>query len=124
MATLLVADDDQGVRYALVLLLRAVGGYEVMEADGCGPALQIMAETKPDVVVTEAVMAGMTAVEYIEQMRRACPSAGIVAISAGSMHQDPVFATGLASMAGADTVLRKPARNEALLAAVSELLSR
>lgn len=122
MATILVADDDPGVRYALTRLLAAVGDHEVIEADGCAAALELMASRKPDVVVTEAVMPTMTAIEYIKALRWACPRAGIVALSAGGMHQSPEFATGLASTAGADEVLRKPAKNESLIAAVKKLL--
>lgn len=122
MRTVLVADDDPGVRYALTRLLTAQGDLEVIEADGCQAGLELMASEKPDVVVTEAVMPSMTAIDYIKALRRACPRAGIVALSAGGMHQSPEFATGLASTAGADEVLRKPVRNEPLLAAVNELL--
>ena len=35
MATVLVADDDPGVRFALTRLLDACGGHEVIEADSC-----------------------------------------------------------------------------------------
>ena len=122
MATVLVADDDPGVRYALKRLLDASGDYEVIEADGCEAALELAASRKPDVVVTEAVMPKMTAIEYIKALRWACPRAGIVALSAGGMHQSPEFATGLASTAGADEVLRKPARNEPLIEAIDRLL--
>ena len=122
MATVLVVDDDPGVRYALTRLLTAQGDLEVIEADGCEAALELVASEKPDVVVTEAVMPSMTAIDYIKALRWACPRAGIVALSAGGMHQSPEFATGLASTAGADEVLRKPVRNEPLLAAVNELL--
>ncbi len=122
MATVLVADDDPGVRFALKSLLAAQGDIEVIEADGCEAALELVAWAKPDVVVTEAVMPSMTAIDYIKALRWACPRAGIVALSAGGMHQSPEFATGLASTAGADEVLRKPVRNEPLLAAVNELL--
>ena len=122
MATVLVADDDPGVRFALKSLLGAQGDIEVIEADGCEAALELVASVKPDVVVTEAVMPSMTAIDYIKALRWACPRAGIVALSAGGMHQSPEFATGLASTAGADEVLRKPVRNESLLAAVNELL--
>ena len=122
MATVLVADDDPGVRFALKSLLAAQGDIEVIEADGCEAALELVASAKPDVVVTEAVMPSMTAIDYIKALRWACPRAGIVALSAGGMHQSPEFATGLASTAGADEVLRKPVRNEPLVAAVNELL--
>ena len=122
MPTVLVADDDPGVRYALTWLLASSGDLEVIEADSCEAALELMASEKPDVVVTEAVMPSMTAIDYIKALRWACPRAGIVALSAGGMHQSPEFATGLASTAGADEVLRKPARNEPLLAAVNKVL--
>lgn len=97
MATVLVADDDPGVRFALKRLLVAEGDLEVIEADGCESALELTASEKPDVVVTEAVMPSMTAIDYIKALRWACPRAGIVALSAGGMHQSPEFATGLAS---------------------------
>ena len=122
MATVLVADDDPGVRFALTRLLDACGGHEVIEADSCEAALELMASQKPDVVVTEAVMPTMTAIEYIKALRWAYPRAGIVALSAGGMHQSPEFATGLASTAGADEVLRKPVKNESLLTAVNKVL--
>lgn len=122
MATVLVVDDDPGVRFALQSLLASQGDLEVLEADNCEAALELVASVRPDVVVTEAVMPSMTAIDYIKALRWACPRAGIVALSAGGMHQSPEFATGLASTAGADEVLRKPARNEPLLAAVNELL--
>ena len=122
MATVLVADDDPGVRFALKSLLAAQGDIEVIEADGCEAALELVASAKPDVVVTEAVMPSMTAIDYIKALRWACPRAGIVALSAGGMHQSPEFATGLASTAGADEVLRKPVRNEPLLTALGKLL--
>lgn len=122
MATVLLVDDDPGVRFALQRLLAAQGDVEVIEADGCEAALDLVASVKPDVVVTEAVMPSMTAIDYIKALRWACPRAGIVALSAGGMHQSPEFATGLASTAGADEVLRKPVRNEPLLAALGKLL--
>lgn len=122
MATVLLVDDDPGVRHALKRLLTAQSDVEVVEAAGCEAALELTASLKPDVVVTEAVMPSMTAVDYIKALRWACPPAGIVALSAGGMHQSPEFATGLAGTAGADEVLRKPVRNEALLTAINELL--
>ncbi len=122
MATVLVVDDDPGVRFALTRLLDACGDHEVIEADSCEAALELMASRKPDLVLTESVMPTMTAIEYIKALRWACPRAGIVALSAGGMHQSPEFATGLASTAGADEVLRKPVKNEPLLAAVNKVL--
>ena len=123
MATVLLADDDADARFALALLLRTAGGHAVLEADGCDAAVQAVARERPDVVVTEVMMEGMTTMDFIERLREAGPSTGIVAISGGGIHQDPETAVSLASTAGADRTLRKPVRNSALLAAVSELMA-
>ena len=122
MATVLVADDDPNVRFGFTRLFAVAQGHEVIEANGAEMALKLMASVKPDVVVTEALMPTMTVLEYIKALRWAWPHGGIVALSAGGMHQSPEFAIGLASTAGADEVLRKPAQNAVLLAAVGKHL--
>lgn len=56
-ACVLLVDDDASVRRSLMRLLRA-HDYDVLEAEDATTALQIMATTRPAVVVMDMVMPG------------------------------------------------------------------
>ena len=122
MATVLINEHDGGVLSALATLLRD-SGYQVLEADDSAAALETIAGQGPDILLTDVNMPGMTGVQLIKKLRRSHPALGIIAMSGGGMNQNPELATTLASIAGADRVLEKPFRNEALLSDVSALLS-
>ena len=122
MAAILLGDDDPEVRFALGMLLREAG-HEVLEADGCREILDTAAGRRPDLVVTDVNMPGMSGVELMEQLRGRRPGTPIIAITGGGMHQTPELAATLAGNAGADRVLQKPFGNDELLAEVSTLLA-
>ena len=122
MAAILLGDDDPEVRFALGMLLREAG-HEVLEADGCSETLDTAAGRRPDLVVTDVNMPGMSGVELMEQLRGTRPGTPIIAMTGGGMHQTPELAATLAGNAGADRVLQKPFGNDELLAEVSTLLS-
>ena len=122
MATVLINEHDEGVLSALAMLLRD-SGYEVLEANDSEAALETIAGHGPDILLTDVNMPGMTGPQLIKQLRKSHPGLGIIAMSGGGMHQNPELATTLASIAGADRVLEKPFRNEALLSDLSALLS-
>ena len=122
MAAILLGDEDPEVRFALGMLLRDAG-HEILEADRCSAVLETSAGKRPDLVVTDVNMAGMSGVELIEQLRRARPGIPVIAMTGGGMHQTPDLAATLAANAGADRVLQKPFGNDELLAEVSTLLS-
>ena len=121
MATLLLADDDPIVRYAFALLLRT-NGYHVFEAPSNDAALAL-AKEKPDAVITDVNMPGMTALELLEELRKTNPDIGIIALSGGAMHQRPGLAESFAETGAANRVLHKPVRNDVLLAEVEAMLS-
>ena len=104
MATLLLADDDAIVRYALALLLRS-NGYHVLEAPSNDAALALVKEN-PDAIITDVNMPGMTALEILEELKKTNPDIGIIALSGG-----------------ANRVLQKPVRNDVLLQEVEAVLS-
>ncbi|MCY3762598.1 MAG: response regulator [Gemmatimonadetes bacterium] len=122
MAAILLGDEDPEVRFALGMLLREAG-HEILEADRCSAVLETAAEKRPDLVVTDVNMAGMSGVELIEQLRKARPGIPVIAMTGGGMHQTPDLAATLAANAGADRVLQKPFGNDELIAEVSTLLS-
>ena len=122
MAAILLGDEDPEVRFALGMLLREAGN-EVLEADRSGAVLETAAGRKPDLVVTDVNMAGISGAELIEQLRRTRPGVPVIAMTGGGMHQTPELAAILAENAGADRVLQKPFGNDELLAEVSALLA-
>ena len=121
MATLLLADDDAIVRYALALLLRS-NGYHVLEAPSNDAALAL-AKENPDAIITDVNMPGMTALEILEELKKTNPDIGIIALSGGAMHQRPGLAESFAETGAANRVLQKPVRNEQLLQEVEAVLS-
>ena len=122
MAAILLGDEDPEVRFARGMLLREAG-HEVLEADRSGAVLETAAGRKPDLVVTDVNMAGISGAELIEQLRRTRPGVPVIAMTGGGMHQTPELAAILAENAGADRVLQKPFGNDELLAEVSALLA-
>lgn len=122
MATVLIAEHDEGVLNALATLLRSAG-HEVLEAGRCEDALETVASRSPDILLTDVNMPGMTGDQMIKRLRESHPTIGIIAMSGGGMNQNPELATTLAGIAGADRLLEKPFKNEILLSNVHSLLA-
>jgi len=80
VARILVVDDDKAVR----LLLRAVlerRGYSVVEAENGAEGLQYYRAAPTDLVITDIQMPVMDGLQMIKELRRAFPTAKIIAIS-------------------------------------------
>lgn len=122
MAVILLADDDDRVRFALALVLRDAG-YEVHETDYGGAVLAVIDSMRPDLVITDLFMPEMDGIELIKQLRKARSEVRILAISGGGMHNNPGMAASLAKLAGADRVMAKPIQNDTLLREVAELIA-
>ena len=111
----LVVDDDDAVRRYLETVL-AEGGYAVATARGGGEALKLAASWKPGCITMDLRMPGMDGREAIRRLR-ADPATRDI----------PVMVLTVASSrerasSGADAILAKPVDEEALLAAVRNLL--
>jgi len=63
-----IAEDNPDLRELYSFILAQVG-YEVREACDGREALQLLREERPDVLVTDVMMPGMTGVELIERVR-------------------------------------------------------
>lgn len=112
MFKILVVDDEPDLRYLLRrIFVRA--GHEVTDAGNGAAALRAVANSPPDLVVTDMMMPVMGGAELIRRLRA---DPGTVRI--------PILAlTGDVHLArGADAVLPKPYRSAEILTAATALL--
>ena len=115
-ATILVCDDDPSLRE----LVRAVLGprYRFIEAADGTEALAIAREVRPDLVVLDVMLPGLSGIEVLEALRTDAElrETRVVVITAWS------HAELEAQVAGADRFVSKPFDPDDLSAAVEELL--
>jgi putative two-component system response regulator len=113
---ILLVDDDPGLR----MLLRTtfeIAEIEVDEAESAAAAQRRIALRKPDVIVLDVHMPGMTGIEFTRQLKSAPRTADIpVVLLTGSSGGDDDL-----DAAGADAVMRKPFGPLELLALVERL---
>ena len=116
-ATILVCDDDPSLRE----LVRAVLGprYRFIEAADGAEALSIAREERPDLIVLDVMLPGLSGIEVLEELRStdALKEIPVVVITAWSHAEIDV------QVAGADRFVSKPFDPDELSVAVKELLA-
>lgn len=120
-ATLLLVEDDDGLRAVLEHLLTGAG-LEVLTARNGKEALALLTP-EIDVVVSDIIMPEMDGLDLLMRIRKESPGTKIIAISGGGI-QDKEHVLEIARRMGAQKVLAKPFTSEQLLGAVRELLNR
>lgn len=102
MVTLLVLEDDDGIRAALVLAMEDEG-YDVVEAASAESALVQVGRTPPDLMLVDLTLGGMDGLAFIREVRP-FSQAPIIVVSARSGTDDIITALE----AGADDYVTKP----------------
>jgi DNA-binding response OmpR family regulator len=100
---ILVAEDDQLTRQGLVEVLEAEG-YETVEASNGAEALELFAQTVPDIVCLDIMMPEIDGYEVCRRLRAIPSDVPVLFISAKSSEIDKVVGLEL----GADDFLTKP----------------
>lgn len=101
---LMIADDHTVVRQGIRIVLEEVDGLEVVAEAGDGvEALAMAKEHRPDVILLDVTMPGMTGLEVTRALRDEEIEAGILILS---MHDDPEYVLQ-AVRAGADGYVLK-----------------
>ena len=114
--SVLVIDDDDGVRRFIVECMEMLG-YRVTEASSGAAGLEHLGAEVPDLLIVDFAMAGMTGMDVAEQARFIAPALPII------------LATGYAETCAIDdadvirTVLRKPFHIDELAHAVHAALA-
>jgi DNA-binding NarL/FixJ family response regulator len=109
-----VTDDHPVVRQGLRSFLEAQGFAVVGEAADGAAAVQLVAETRPDVLLTDLVMPGMDGIEAIRRVRALGIPLGILVLTSFSGAEQVIPAI----QAGADGYLLKDADPAALTDAI------
>jgi DNA-binding response OmpR family regulator len=117
-ARVLVVEDDDRIRRALVLALEDEG-YEVDEVPDAEGALESYGRSDPDVVLVDLVLPGMNGFDLCRELRKTS-GVPIVVVTARSDTHDVV--AGLE--AGADDYVTKPFAVKELTARIRSLLRR
>jgi CheY-like chemotaxis protein len=89
MSLIVAADDDADVRELIAMTLQG-GGHEVVAIADAPGALKAIRNRRPDLVVTDFQMPGMTGVELAQQLRgdEATAAIPIILLTAVGKHKD------------------------------------
>lgn len=114
----LAIDDMRTLRDLLAGCLRGAG-YEVVEAENGQQGLERLAETRPDLVITDLNMPIMDGIEFTRQARATPPGAAIPVLILTTETSDALRAEG--RRAGATGWMVKPFVPDQLLGTLKRL---
>lgn len=121
MASILIADDEEPVRFALRHVLEEAG-HSVGEAEDGSKALKAIASWNYDLLITDILMPDRDGIEMIIRLKRENPTLPIIAISGGGQ-VGPHTYLEMAIALQVDVALPKPIRPAELLKAVDRALA-
>lgn len=103
----LIVEDDEGLREALVDTL-ALAGYRWLEADSAEQALLLLKSESVDIVVSDVQMAGMDGLGLLRNLKLNYPNLPVLLMTAYANIQDAVAAM----KEGAIDYMAKPLRRK------------
>jgi two-component system response regulator HydG len=118
-ATLLVADDDPGLRESLERTLTREGYHVVLASDGRA-ALERVQGGGIDLIVTDLKMPGLTGLELLRAAKAIMPDVDVILLTAFGTVEEAVKAM----KDGAYDFLTKPFRREQLIKLIDKALER
>ena len=117
---LIVEDNDKNLK--LVRDVLQVKGFSTVEAGTAEEGIKLAAERKPDLILMDIHLPGMSGIEAIKVLRADSATAAIpvIAVTASVMQQDRKLITE----AGFDAYVGKPISLKEFLDAVRDVLDR
>lgn len=115
----LVVDDDDDIRAAMCIALRAEGAVTDEVGDG-GHALHRLQSARPDAAVLDLMLPGQSGFTVLERCRGAAPPVPVVMVTANQGRRHASMAGSL----GAAAYLVKPVPLSRLVDAVAAALGR
>src|SRR5580704_2847539 len=120
MATILIVDDDSGVRNFLATVL-GQRGHRLLQADNGADGFRYVMAEKPDLVISDILMPAMTGFELVRRIRSESRSAltPVIFLTGAFDGQD---VGGQAALCQVRYVLSKPCKEEELIHIVEQAL--
>jgi len=115
MATVLIVDDERGLRETLSLFLQREG-HETALAEDVPHARAVLAERRFDVVLADLIMPGEDGLALLAYVHRECPSTQVIMVTG----EPSVETAAEALRLGAFDYLPKPVRRETLVRVVAK----
>jgi DNA-binding response OmpR family regulator len=119
MQTILVIDDDESLRDTIAMMLEQDGFRTVLSGDG-RDGFDKAITSKPDLVLVDLRLPGMTGTEICKQLRAANVKTPIIVLSALGDELDKVLLLEI----GADDYMVKPFGTRELMARIRAVLRR
>jgi PAS domain S-box-containing protein len=109
--TILLVDDDEDVRAVTAAMIETLG-HVALEAADADAAFAALDESRPDLMLVDVGLQGMSGIELANAVRKKWPGVGIV------------YATGQDAPLDSDTVLRKPYGADDIIQVLKPFLER
>ncbi|QKK09119.1 MAG: sigma-54-dependent Fis family transcriptional regulator [Planctomycetota bacterium] len=118
MSTVLVVDDKEMMRDSVGSSLRRAG-FDVVTSDRAQAAVERIAQKRPDVIITDLKMPGMTGLELLEKIREIDDEVPVVLMTAFGTIETAVEAMRL----GAFDYITKPFEGDELIITVKRAVA-
>jgi CheY-like chemotaxis protein len=119
MKKILVADDDRFMREMLRVVL-AREGYELVFAENGAQAIELAAKEKPDLVLTDGLLPKMHGFVVCKTLKSSEEPPKVVLLTA--VYTKPTYKWEVKKEYGADDILSKPVKSDALIACIRKHL--
>jgi two-component system, chemotaxis family, response regulator PixH len=120
MGTILIVEDTLSEMELITHYLRE-SGYSVISAVSAKEALNLAIEQKPDVIVTDIVMPGMSGFELCRNLKKNPATEKVPVVICTSKNQEIDRLWGMKQ--GADAYITKPFTREQLVRAIKSVAS-
>lgn len=121
MASVLVIDDEDLVRFTVSLVLTRAG-HQVSTARNGREGIEAQCAAPFDLVITDIIMPEMEGLETVTTLRQRHPHLAIIAMSGGGRTRNMDYLK-MSRVMGAGQTLAKPFSDEELLAVVDTALA-
>lgn len=117
--SVLICDDDKSIRAVTCIILKRIG-YKTSSCESGEELLEMVSESKPDIVLLDIKLPGMTGDEVAKTLKKQEATCDIPVILFSAAND----IENLAKNAGADSFLQKPFDIARLEQKISSLLVR
>lgn len=120
LKTILIVDDEEPLRSLMVETIKDGSRYRILEARDGMEALAIVEKERPDLVLLDMIMPGMSGQEVCRQIKSKPATSGVIVVMVSAMAGESDSRAALD--AGADVYITKPFGPVALAKRIDELL--